>query len=161
MTTKFISLATGIVLLDVYLRSQLFSSDPLFLFASNSIAVNIGLMILVALMVAVSFKDKFRHWWSFLGAASLAVILGFIGISGVFFSDSIYSFSQILLPMDYLFLMQAAVVFGICALSYEHEPLPATFRWPQPMALLNNLALSVPKALHSPSTTRSSGASPA
>jgi hypothetical protein len=95
MTTKFISLATAIVLLDVYLQSQLSSSDPLFLFASNNFAVNAGLLILGGLMVAVSFKDKFRYWWSFVGCSLLAVVCGTIGVIGTFFSNVLYAFPSL------------------------------------------------------------------
>jgi hypothetical protein len=157
MTTKFISLATAIVLLDVYLQSQLSSSDPLFLFASNNFAVNAGLLILGGLMVAVSFKDKFRYWWSFVGCSLLAIVCGTIGVIGTFFSNVLYSFPNVLLPLDYMFLMQAGVVFGICSLSYQHVKVPYKLRLPQLSALFHNFAFPVPKALHSPNSTSRPG----
>lgn len=158
MTTKFISLATGIVFLDVYLRSQLYSSDPLFLFASSNTLVNAGLLALIAVMVAVSFKDKFHHWWSFAGCTAAAIILGIIGLVGLFFSDIWYPFPQILQPLDYMLLIEAGAVFGICSLSYRHSRAPFKLSWPQPTVLLNNLAFPVPKALQSPHGTRSGDA---
>lgn len=161
MITKFISLATGIVLLDVYLQSQLYSNDPLFLFASDNLIVNAGLLILVALMVVVSFKDKFRHWWSFLGCVSAAILCGTVGMIGLFFSNLLYSFPQVLLPLNYMFLMEAGVVFGICALSYEHVKVPFKLRLPFPFPIFTNIALPVPKIPHSPTGPRSRGAQPA
>lgn len=158
MTIKFISLATGIVFLDVYLRSQLYSSDPLFLFASSNSLVNVGLLALIAVMVAVSFKDRFRRWWSFACCTAAAIILGVIGVIGLFFSDTWYPFPQILQPLDYMLLMEAGAVFGICSLSYRHARAPFKISWTQPAALLNNLAFPVPKALQSPHGNRSRGA---
>lgn len=154
MTTKFISLATGIVLLDVYLRSQLFSSDPLFLFASSSIAVNAGLMVLVGLMVTVSFKNKFNYWWTYVGCAALAILLGISGITGIFFSDTFYAFPQILQPLDYLFFLEASVVFGICCASYKHAPIPSRVRSWRPSQLFSGLVFPVPKIPQSPSSHR-------
>jgi hypothetical protein len=158
MTTKFISLATAIVLLDVFLQSRLSSNDPLFLFASNNVVVNAGLLILGCLMVAVSFKDKFRRWWSFVGCSALAVICGTVGIIGTFFSNMLYSFPNVLLPLDYMFLLEAGVVFGICSLSYQHAKVPYNLRLPLPSTvlfrLLANIAFPVPKALQSPNSSR-------
>lgn len=151
MTTKFISLATGIVILDVYLQSQLSSSDPLFLFASNSFAVNAGLLILTCLMVGVSFRPQFKRWWSFTAVAGLAIILGLLGMIGLFFGNMPYSFPQVLMPLDYMFLLEASVVFGICALTYKHQPVPYKLSLPKPAALLNKFGLPVPKIPHSPS----------
>lgn len=112
-------------------------------------------------MVAVSFKAEFRHWWSFAACAAATAVFGVIGVLGLFFSDTSYTFPQILLPMDYMFILEAAVVFGISALSYEHAPAPFKVKWLQPAVLLNNIAFPVPKALQSPHDSRSSGASPA
>lgn len=156
MTTKFISLATAIVLLDVYLRSQLASNDPLFLFASSSIAVNACLMVLVGLMVAVSFKDRFRYWWTFASCAALAALLGVMGIIGVFFSDTFYYFPQILQPLDYLFFLEASIVFGICSLSYKHEPLPFKLHLPRLSQVFTSFAIPVPKIPQSPNSSTGS-----
>lgn len=160
MTTKFISLATGIVLLDVYLRSQLYSSDPLFLFASSNTFLNAGLLILVALTIGVSFKNRFRHWWSYAACTAGAVIFGTIGILGTFFGDLLYWFPQFLQLIDSMFLLEAGVVFGISALSYKHAKAPFKFklRWPKPAAKIPGFAFSVPKALQSPNIFRSGDA---
>jgi hypothetical protein len=154
MTTKFISLATAIVMLDVYLQSQLSSSDPLFSFVSNNFAVNACLLIIVGLMVAVSFKSKFSRWWTFAGIAGLSLIFGIIGVIGVFFSDLLYSFPQVLLPLDYMFLLEAAVVFGICSLSYQHQAIPYKYRvsLPRSAAQFAKLVFPVPKIPHSPNS---------
>jgi hypothetical protein len=149
MTTRFISLATGIVLLDVFLRSQLSSNDPLFLFASNNIVVNAGLLIIVALMVAVSFSRQFKRWWTFAACAAVAVVFGAIGFAGTFFSEVFYYFPQTLLQLDYMFLMEASVVFGVAALSYKHAPLPSKLRLPA--VSLPKFEFPVPKIPHSPS----------
>jgi hypothetical protein len=154
MTTKFISLATAIVLLDVYLRSQLSSNDPLFLFASSNLWINSALLIIVGLMVGISFHGRFKHWWSFAGCATAAVVFGVLGFIGTFFSEVFYNFPQILYQLDYMFLMEASVVFGICALSYQHEPMPFSVR--PPRLSIPKIELPVPKIPHSPGRTLSS-----
>lgn len=136
MTTKFISLASAIVILDVYLQSQLHSNDPLFLFASNNLFVNMGMVLLAALTVAISFKAKFRHWASYLICCVLAAGLVTLGIMGTFFSDTIYSFPSVLLPLNYLFLLQAGVIIGLCTLTYQHQSIP--YR-------LSNLKIKLPR----------------
>jgi hypothetical protein len=158
MTTRFISLATAIVLLDVFLRSQLSSNDPLFLFASNNIGVNAGMLLVVAFMVFLSFGRKFKRWWSFTLCALAAVLFAFIGLMGTFFSEVFYNFPQILLQLDYMFLMEASVVFSICALTYAHPPLPYRLRLPK-VALPSNFSfdLPVPKIPHSPGASRTVG----
>jgi hypothetical protein len=146
MTTKFISLVSAIVTLDVFLRSQLSSNDPLFLFASSSLPVNLGLVVLAFLGVAVSFMPKFRKWLWYAGCVLLAVVLGALGVIGAFFSGLFYSFPNLLLPLDYLFILETAIVLAISALAYEHEPSPYRGRFPK----LPRVAFPVPRIPHSP-----------
>jgi hypothetical protein len=101
-------------------------------------------------MVAVSFRGKFKHWWTYLACAVTAVTFGLIGLIGTFFDNLLYSFPQVLLQLDYMFLLEAGVVFGICALTYQHEKLPFKLSLPAPASLLHNIAFPVPKIPHSP-----------
>ena len=159
MTTRFISLATAIVLLDVYLRSQLSSNDPLFLFASNNIAVNAVLLVIVVFMVMLSFSKKFKHWWSFAGCSAAAVLLGGLGITGFLFGQLFYGFPQIMLQLDYMFLIEAGVVFAICSLTYKHPPMPARLRLPKvTIPSLARFEFPVPKIPHPPNTGNRSNA---
>lgn len=151
MTTKFISLATAIVLLDVFLRSQLSSNDPLFLFASNNTFINAGLLVIIGLMVGVSFNRRFKHWWSFAACVCAAVAFGVIGFMGTFFSEVFYYFPQTLLQLDYMFLLEAGVVFGVASLTYKHQPLPFRIRFPR--IAVPKFEIPVPKIPHSPSGT--------
>ena len=145
MTRKFIGLAMVIVTLDVYIRSQLHPGDPLFLFISNTTAANIGMVLLVILVVAISFKDDFRSWIGYAGSAALALIFTSVGIAGFFSSGLSYWLSGGLLPFNYLMILEAGVVFGICALSYPH---PA--RLVSAPQLIPRLAFLVPRTPHSP-----------
>ena len=153
MTTRFLSLATAIVILDVYLQSQLSSSDPLFYFASNNLLINAGLILMAVLMVNVSFKTKFRSWYGYAGCATAAIILSFIGLMGILFSDVDNFLSNVLLPLNYLFILEAGVVFGLCALTYEHAPAPARVREFEWSRLTAKLAFLIPKIPHSPTPT--------
>jgi len=125
MITKFISSAGAIVTLDVYLQSQLHSNDPLFLFASNSLLINSLMLLLAAIGLFVSFQKSFNNWYAYAACSAAAVILGFIGVAGGFFSSVAYTFSNILLPLNYMLILQSAVVLGICSLSFKHAPAPA------------------------------------
>jgi hypothetical protein len=130
MITKFISSAMAIVTLDVYLQSQLHSNDLLFLFASNGLLVNTFMLLLAAAALVVSFKKNF--------------------------SNFDYMFADFLLPLNYLFMLQGGVIFGICALSYKHAAMPANVRQFRTSVLcgFNKLTPSVPKFPHSPTPAR-------
>ena len=153
MVTKSISLATAIVTLDVCLRSRLFSNDPLFLFISSSLAANLLMIILAGASVYLSFRKKFSGWYSFAACAALSALFIGGGFMGIFYSDYIHSLWSAMLPLNYILMMQAGIVFGICALSYDHADMPAHVRrqlrrlpaLPRPA-----LAFPAPKTLHPP-----------
>jgi uncharacterized membrane protein len=149
MTTKFISLATGIVTLDVYLQSQLHSNDPLFLLVSNNLAVNMLMVVLAAVAISVSFRKRFSSWYSFAATAALAAIFLTVGAAGILFSGFTYSLWMVFLPLNYMMLISFGTVLGICALSYQHAPRPESARWPLPV-LPARLASPMPKISHSP-----------
>jgi len=150
MIVKFISLATAIVTLDVYLQSQLYSNDPLFLFASNNLAVNIGLVVLTCAAVAVSFRHEFKNWVSYALCTMMALFFGGLGLLGTFFSSVMYAFPNVILPLDYLFMLEAGVIFAICSMTYRHEKFPYRIKLPQFTAMTNKIALPVPKIPQSP-----------
>ena|SRR5579884_2004640 len=153
MVTKSISLATAIVSADVFLRSRLYSSDPLFLFISNEWAANVLMLVLAAAAVYLSFRKKFSSWFGFAACTINAVLFVAIGFLGVFYSDYIHSLWSAMLPLNYILMMQTGIVFGICALSYDHADMPVYIR--QRLPSLPDLprpvfAFPVPKTLHPP-----------
>lgn len=153
MVTKLISLATAIVSLDVFLRSQLFSNDPLFLFISSSLVANLLMIALAGASVYIAFRKKFTSWYAFAACASIASLFVGAGFIGVFYSDYVHSLWSALLPLNYLLMMQSGIVMGICALSYDHAAMPAALkqRLPARPALPRfTFAFPAPKALHSP-----------
>jgi len=153
MVTRSISLATGLVSLAVFLASQLFSNDPLFLFISSGLIVNILMVGLSAAAIYISYQKRFSSWYVFFVCSMLAIVMMASGFLGVFYSDSIHSLFSALLPFDYILTMQCGIVFAICALSYEHADMPASVRsrlkslpaLPRP-----DFVLPVPKTLHPP-----------
>lgn len=152
MVTKSISLATAIVSLDVFLRSQLFSNDPLFLFISNSLVVNALMIVLAAAAVYISFRKKFGSWYGFAACIASAALFICAGFLGVFYSDSIHSMWSAMLPLNYILMMQCGIVLGICALSYDHADMPAYIRQRRrlPSLPVPSFAFPVPKTLHPP-----------
>ena len=161
MTIKFISLVTAIVLLDVSLQSQLSPSGPLSSFASSNLAVNTFLILMVGLMVDLSFRSKFNNWRSFFSCALLGPVLLIIGALGSFFSNTVYWFPSFLLPLDYLFILQAGAIFSLCALSYKHQKLPFRIRLPRPVLQIPRLAFLAPKLSHPSTSSRARRTQPA
>lgn len=158
MITKFISLATAIVTLDVYLQSQLSSNDPLFLLISNNIAVNMLMVSLAAIAVAVSFRKRFASWQGYALVSALAATLVILGAAGTFFSGFIYSLWTIFLPLNYLMMLEFGVVLGLCSLTYKHTPRPQNApRLSRPrLAQSFKPVLPVPKTSHFPLGGRTS-----
>ncbi len=157
MVTKSISLVTGLVSLDVFLRSQLSSNDPLFLFVSSGLIVNLLMVGLSAAAIYVSYRKKFSNWYAYMLCSALAFLFVGTGFLGIFYSDYIHSVWSSLLPLNYILMMQTGIVFGICSLSYNHADMPANVRQrlnnlPQLPKL--NLVLPVPKTLHPPNSFR-------
>jgi hypothetical protein len=135
MIQKAISLFTAAVILSVYLWSQLRPSDALFLFATNNLIVNILLLGLAAMMVKVSFIDRFRQSWTYLLTAGGAVFCLLVGAAGLFSSGIDYKFYSFFGPIDFIFLTEAGIVLAIAALSYKHQPVSLTqksLRLPRP-----------------------------
>ena len=163
MTTKFISLITGLVSLVVYLQSQLSSNDPLFSLTSSSFIVNLLMLILAATAITVSFKTSFRSWYSYAGSALAAIALCFVGIAGIFFPNLVYFFWNILLPLNYMVMLECGVVFGLSCLTYKHATRPQSLRLPEPSSLTAKLHAVLPdsKIPHSPQSSRTRRTQPA
>jgi hypothetical protein len=123
MTRKFLSLATAIGILYVYLQSQLHSDDALFLVTSSNFAVNIALLGLAAAAVGVSFKDKFKMWESYLANMVMGVTLLFVGSIGVIYTSLDNYFSGLLKPLDYFIIIELGIIYGIFSLTYSHPPV--------------------------------------
>ena len=123
MIRRFLSLATAIGILYVYLQSQLHSDDALFLVTSSSIAVNLALLSLAALAVRISYKDKFKAWESYLTTVIIGAILLMIGTVGVIYTSWDNYFSGVIKPMDYFIIMELGIIYGIISLSYSHPPV--------------------------------------
>ncbi len=123
MTRKLLSLVTAIGIAYVYLQSQLHSGDALFLIASDSLAVNFGLLILAASVLYVGFIGQFKAWYTYLSTALSSVVLSAWGLIGVVYAGASNNFTGIIKPLDYMIMLQVGIIFGICALSYRHQPL--------------------------------------
>jgi hypothetical protein len=151
MVRRLVSLAMGVFILDVYIRSQLTPNDPLFLFVSANAAINTGLILLSYLLIIVSFSRKFANWFSYAGCAILAVVLLIVGGLGLFpglFSQ--YWISNNLLPMDSMLVLEAGVILALCSLTYEHAAQPEWLKNFNLAAWRRWFAFPAPKIPHSP-----------
>jgi hypothetical protein len=123
MTRKVLSLITAAATLYVYLLSQLRSGDVLFSIASSGWAVNAGLVAISSYCVYTSFRDKFRANAEFIVCMALGLSLAVFGGAGIIYSGFDNYFSELIKPLDFLILLQAGIILGICSLSYEHAPI--------------------------------------
>lgn len=124
MTIKGISLIMAAIILSVYQLSRLDPSGALFSFISNSLPVNIGLIGLTALMVRLSFmRKKFTRRTSYAAVAGGAILLGSLGAAGIILPPVDYYLYGVIKPLDFFILLETAIVLGVCALTYEHQPL--------------------------------------
>jgi hypothetical protein len=132
MTRKSTSLVMAIATIYLFFQGLTQPNDPLFMIVSANAAINLGLVLLVGFMVWVSFLEKFKHWQLYVITAALSVFLGFVGLMGVMFTSLNYYLSSVLLPLDFLVLLEVGIGLGICALSYRHEPIPSQrYKLPQ------------------------------
>lgn len=150
MIIKAISLVMAAVIVGVYQLSRLDSGGVLFLFISSNLLVNIGLVALSAILVRLSFmKKKFTRRTSFAATAAGAVLFGLFGAGAIIFPSLDYRLYDVLKPMDYLIFIEAAIILGVCALTYQHQPLnlkvPAIRRLPQIAGAKKRLAGWLPK----------------
>lgn len=123
MIRRFLSSATAIGILYVYLQSRLHSDDALFLVISSNIAVNIALLSLACLAVRLTYKDKFKVWESYLATVIIGGFLSMIGAAGIIYTSWDNYFGGIIKPMDYFILLELGVIYGIISLSYSHPPV--------------------------------------
>lgn len=157
MVKRLISLVMLIVAVNVYIRSQLAPNDPLFLFLSNSMPLNIFLIILTSVVAMVSFSHKFRYWLSYASCAALATVLCVVGLFSLLSSGVNYWLSSFLLPMDSMLVLESGIILALCALTYEHAPQPAPLL-PDVSGYLKRFALLIPRL---PNSTQPHPPSPA
>jgi hypothetical protein len=142
MTRKFLSLATVIGLLYVFLLSQLLSDDALFLVVSDNNALNAALLALATGSLYLSYMDKLKSKKIFIGIVLLSVVLSISGTLGFLYASIDNYFNGLIKPLDYIVTMQLGVLFGLHTLVLEHQPLKirSTLRNLVPAFNLPNLA---------------------
>ncbi len=124
MTRKFLSLAMAIGIAYLSLQGRLHSGDALFSIASSNLAVNLGLALFIVFAVYISFLDKFKYWQTYLATAVCAVLFGVVGLAGLAYMSLDNYFGAIIMPLDYVIFLELGIIYGICAASYKHQPVP-------------------------------------
>jgi len=123
MLRRFLSLATAIGILYVYLQSQLHSDDALFLVTSSNIVLNLALLSLACWAVRISYKNKFKAWESYLATVIIGGLLSFIGTAGVIYTGIANYFSGLIKPLDFFIILEIGVIYSLIGLSYAHPPV--------------------------------------
>lgn len=155
MIRKFVSLVTLIVATDMLVQSRFQYNEPIFVFTSSNLAVNLITLLLVVLTVLICFKSKFKTWLAYAACAGLAVLTLFVGWLGFWFSNVGYWFQGTLLPFNYMMILECGVCLGLCALSYKHGRRPANLKlylmdaWASWAGRLPRLHLPRPTTYHS------------
>ena len=154
MTQKAVSLSTAVAILAAYLWSQLQPNDALFSLMSANTALNIVLLALAALMVRLSFINKYKTKSAYL-LTVIGAICGIV-IAGIGLLSNTYNFNFIgwLGPIDFLLIGELGIFLSICALSYQHQPvMPKTLsaaklvKLPLPRVAMPRLAISTLRSL--------------
>ncbi len=124
MTRKILSLATVAGIAYVYFQSLFRYDDALFLLISNNLLIDAFFLCLAVGGAWLSFQKKFESWQLYVGCASLAILLGGFGLLGIVFSSFDNTLYNLFMPLDYLVMMELGIIYGVCALSYKHQPIP-------------------------------------
>lgn len=157
MVKRLTSLVMLIIVVNVYIRSQLSPNDPLFLFFSNDMPLNISMILLASLVAMVTFSNRFRHWLAYAACVALAVFLCIVGSLGLLSTGISYWLSGFLLPMDSMLVLESGIILALCALTYEHAGRPASML-PDVPSYLKRFALLIPRL---PDSTQPHPPSPA
>src|SRR5579884_762581 len=134
MLAKFISLSAAIITLNLTVSSRLDATSPLYYFASNQLWVNLIMIILAGAAVAISFKRgrRFGSWYSYAGCLTAATLLILLGGLGVFYSNFLLDGWDLMLPLNFLMMLECGLVLAICGLSYKHARRPVRMAWATP-----------------------------
>lgn len=150
MVQRVISLFMAVTTLSVYLWSQLQPSDALFLFATANMLINLGLIGLAAVLVKLSFADRFHKSWTYTLAMGGAIGCLAISALGLLTAGLSYKIFSAFGPLDFLLLAEAGIVLSISSLTYKH---PTRLQMPSlkmPHFPIPKPALMVPRsAFHS------------
>jgi hypothetical protein len=128
MTLKLVSIFTGLGVLDAFLENLYRPSDLLFLFISNNPVMELLRFSLVAFLLLLSFKKKFWHFMSYAVCAGAAIVLSGIGLLGIMDMHFASYVFNVVKPVDFILFLEAGVMMGMCALSYEHADFRMPFR---------------------------------
>ena len=151
MVRRLVSLAMEVFLINIYIRSQLSPHDPLFVFVSGNMALNIGLIMMGYVVTAVSFSRRFKSWAAWAACSVLAGLLLGVGFFGLFPGLlGNYWLTNNLLPMDSMMVVEGGVILALCALTYGHAARPAWTKQLNWQFLIKKLAIPAPKTFHSP-----------
>ncbi len=119
MIIKLMSIVIATCVGELFVLGAQNTDDPLFLFISdNKLTVAVRLL-LVALAVIISFKQRFTYRPSrhIIGALGLALII--FGSMGAMSQTIIDEFSALLKIMDFLLMILVGIIFSLAALGYQ------------------------------------------
>lgn len=119
MTIKVTAITVSVCVVLLYILATLFPNDPYFYLISSNSAVSIGRLIVAAGLINLAFKKKFTTGYGHRLAAGLAIAAVGFGMAGIVIPPMTYSLFNYFKPMDYLFLIESGVIYGLAAASYE------------------------------------------
>jgi len=119
MTIKITAIMASVCAVLLYVFAIAFPSDPYFYVISSDLAVVIGRLILAGVLLRLAFKNSFVTSSGHRICAVLSVLLVAFGIAGIIVPPLTYSLFTLFKPMDYLFMIESGIVFGLTSLTYS------------------------------------------
>jgi hypothetical protein len=127
MLTKAMSFGAAAVVFIIYQWSMLRPNDALFLFVSNNLVTNILLVALTTGAVRLAFLKRIKQRSAYIGLMAASVSLAVVGLVGILSSGFAYAFFSVFGMLDFVILLEVGIVFSLCALSVEHQPVRLRF----------------------------------
>lgn len=147
MKVTAITVSACVGLLSAF--AMLFPNDPYFYVISSNLIVIICRLLLCIAIVVLASKTKFKTKEGPKFAAIAAMLLAAFGVSGLVVPVMDYSLFNILKPLDYIFLLNCAFVFGMASLSLKHgrRRLVSLLRVSRPARYAQQFRLSLPRGV--------------
>lgn len=119
MTLKATALLTSACAAGLCLFSLQAPNDPFFFFVSSSFLVVIVRLALAAVLVNLAFQQKFMYLKAHKAATVFGALLIVFGLAGILIEPLDYALFSLIKPMDYIFFIDAGLLFLVPALTYD------------------------------------------
>lgn len=130
MTIKITALLTSVSVAVLYLFSLKYPNDPYFYIISSSAVIAAGRLLVAAAMLYLALRKRLYFNFSHTLLYTLGALFVVAGFAGIIIAPFDYALFNYLKPLDFIFMIEAGLYFGLAATSFEHgtKPLPRLSR---------------------------------